>query len=153
MRKHKQEITDKDTLEEILRRAVVCRIGLSEDNVPYVVPVCFGYKDGCIYIHSAGQGRKIEIIRKNNKVCFEVDVDVEPVPGEKACKWTVKYISVIGFGRASLIDGHQEKIDALDIIMGHYSGRDSHDYEPHALDLTAVIKIEIQSMTGKRSKA
>jgi nitroimidazol reductase NimA-like FMN-containing flavoprotein (pyridoxamine 5'-phosphate oxidase superfamily) len=153
MRKHKQEITDKDTLEDILQRALVCRIALSEDNMPYIVPVCFGYKHGCIYIHSSRHGRKMEIIRTNNKVCFEVDVDVEPVPGEPACKWTIKYRSVIGFGTASIVEDPQQKIDALNVVMEHYSGRGSHHYEPHPLDLTAIIKIEIESMTGKRSKA
>ncbi len=72
----------------------------------------------------------MEIIRKNNKVCFEVDVDVEPVPGEPACKWTIRYKSVIGFGTASIIEDHQEKIDALDVIMKHYSGRDSTTTNP-----------------------
>lgn len=153
MRKYKQEITDQAVLEDILRRAVVCRIGLSDDNMPYVVPVCFGHRDGCIYFHSAREGRKIEIIKKNNQVCFEVDVDVEPVPGEPACNWTVKFKSIIGFGIASLVEDRDERIHALKVIMDHYSGTGSYEYEPRPLDLTAVIKIEIQSMTGKRSKA
>lgn len=152
MRRQKQEITEKEALEAILHRAIVCRIGLSEDNVPYVVPVCFGYKQGCIYIHSSRLGRKMEIIQKNNKVCFEVDVDVEPIAAEKACKWTVTYKSLIGFGTASILEDLQEKIDALNVIMEHYSGKDSHEYEGHLLDLTAIIKIEIETMTGKRSK-
>jgi len=152
MRRHEQEITDKEKLEGILKRALVCRIGLCEDNVPYVVPVCFGYRDGCIYIHSSKPGRKMEIIGRNNKVCFEVDVDVEAVPAKPACRWTVKYKSVIGFGRASIIHGQQAKIDAFNIIMEHYSGTPSHDFETRPLDLAAIVKIEIESMTGKTSK-
>jgi len=153
VRKYKQEITDKKALEDILRRALVCRLGLSDDNTPYIVPVCFGYRDGRIYIHSAREGRKIDIIKKNNQVCFEVDVDVEPVPGEPACKWTIRYKSVIGFGTASLVDNRDEKIHALNVIMDHYSGAGSYEFEPLPVDLTAIIRIEIHSMTGKRSKA
>jgi nitroimidazol reductase NimA-like FMN-containing flavoprotein (pyridoxamine 5'-phosphate oxidase superfamily) len=153
VRKYKQEIADRDTLEDILRRALVCRIGLADGNAPYIVPVCFGYRNGHIYFHSAREGRKIDIIRRNKHVCFEAEVDVEVVPGEPACKWTMKYKSVIGFGAASLVEDRDEKIHALNVIMDHYSAAGSYDYESHALDLAAIIKIEITSMTGKRSKA
>lgn len=136
-------------MEAILQKALVCRIGLCEGNVPYIVPVCFGYRDGCIYFHSSRQGRKMEIIRMNSQVCFEADVDVAVVPAELACKWTVTYKSVIGFGKASIIDDQREKTDAFNIIMEHYSGVASHSYEPRPLDLVAIVKIEIESMTGK----
>ncbi len=152
MRKHEQEITDKETIEAVLRKALVCRIGLSDGNMPYVVPVCFGYKGGCIYVHSSREGRKIEIVRRNNNVCFEVDVDVEPVRAEVACKWCMKYRSVIGFGKASIVDDQAVKMKALNIIMEHYSGISPHEYEPRPLELAAIIKIQIETMTCKRSK-
>ncbi|MGB6064261.1 MAG: pyridoxamine 5'-phosphate oxidase family protein [Desulfomonilaceae bacterium] len=152
MRKYKQEITDKETIEAILRKALVCRIGLSDGNLPYVVPVCFGYKDGCIYVHSSREGRKIEIIKRNSNVCFEVDVEAELVRAEIACKWSMKYKSVIGFGKASIVDGQSEKMTALNIIMEHYSGISSHEYEPRPFELAAIIKIQIERMTCKRSK-
>ena len=153
MRRNRQEITDKDTIEATLRKALVCRMGLSDDNMPYVVPVCFGYKDGCIYVHSSREGRKIEIIKRNNNVCFEVEVEVETVPREIPCKWSMKYKSVIGFGKASIVQDREEKVNALNIIMEHYSGISSHEYEPHPFELAAIIKIQIESMTCKRSKA
>ncbi len=152
MRKYKQEITDKETIEAILRNALVCRIGLSDGNMPYVVPVCFGYKDGWIYVHSSHEGRKIEIIKRNSNVCFEVDVEVELVRAEIACKWSMKYKSVIGFGKASIVDDQAEKMTALSLIMEHYSGISSHEYEPRPFELAAIIKIQIERMTCKRSK-
>ncbi len=153
MRRHEQEITDREIIEEILQRAPICRIALADNNVPYIVPVCFGYKDGSIYVHSSRYGRKMEIIERNNNVCFEVDVDVETVPAEIACKWSVKYKSVIGFGKASVVDDHEQKISALNIVMEHYSGKSAHQYDASPLQLAAIIKIQIESMTGKRSKA
>jgi hypothetical protein len=152
MRRHEQEITDRQAVEEILQKAVVCRIGLADDNTPYIVPVCFGYEDGSLYLHSSPHGHKIDIIQHNNNVCFEVDVDVEMIPAPEACKWSVKYRSVIGFGKASVIENEEEKIRALNIIMEHYSGRSAHEYSPHSLEKAAIIRIQIQSMTGKSSK-
>jgi len=153
MRRQELEITDRNVLESILLRAQVCRIGLSLNNVPYVVPVCFGYRDNCLYVHSARDGKKIEIIRKNNSVCFEAEIDVELVPNEQACNFAMRYQSVIGFGTARLLEDEKEKMDALDVLMDHYSVSTSHEYRQKVLSKVAIIKIEIETMTGKRSRA
>ena len=70
---------DKGAIESIIRRASVCRVGMSADGQPYVVPVCFGYDDGTLYFHSSTTGRKLDVLRKNNAVCVEFDVDREIV--------------------------------------------------------------------------
>ena len=152
MRRRQQEITDPHELESILHEARVCRIGLVDGTVPYLVPVCYGYGNQCLYVHSAREGKKLDIIRKNNNVCFEVDIDVDVVSADDACKWTVKYRSVIGYGKAYLVDDPTEKVTALNSIMEHYSGHDRHDYQEQLVNLAAIIRIEIESMTGKRSK-
>jgi nitroimidazol reductase NimA-like FMN-containing flavoprotein (pyridoxamine 5'-phosphate oxidase superfamily) len=150
MRREEREITDKDEMEAILDRAAVCVLGLSQNDVPYVVPLCFGYEDGCLYFHSAGEGRKLDIIEANNNVCFEVHVDRELVTAEDACQWTVRYRSVIGFGRAYLVEGRGYKERALHIIMRHYSDQ-LWRYPEGAIDRVAVVRVEIDSMTGKQS--
>ena len=152
MRRTEQQITEHEAVEAILRRAQVCRIGLAEDNTPYVVPVCFGYKDDCLFVHSSLQGKKIDMIRKNNRVCFEVDTDVQLVPADDPCKFTVTYHSVIGFGKAVLLDNRKEKVRALNAIMEHYSDRGDYIFPDAVVDATAIIRIRIESMTGKRSK-
>ncbi len=53
MSRKDKEIKDKDEIESTIKRANVCRIGLAENNIPYVVPLVFGYKDNCLYFHSA----------------------------------------------------------------------------------------------------
>jgi uncharacterized protein len=152
MRRKEQEITDRDVLETILDRAQVCRIGLAHNNVPYIVPVCFGYRDNCLYIHSSRHGKKLEIIRENNSVCFEAEIDVELIRGERACDFAMRYQSVIGFGTAHLIENEQEKMHALNILMDHYAEQPSYEYREEVLPKCAIIKIEVHGMTGKRSR-
>lgn len=152
MRKKDREIRDPEEILDILARASVCRIGLCDGDLPYVVPVCFGHRDGGIYIHSSSEGKKIDIIRQNNNVCFEVEVDVELVTAESACRYTMKFKSVIGFGKAHIVEDPDEKKKGLDIIMEHYSGSADHEYTEKGFDLATIIRIDIQRMTGKRSK-
>lgn len=151
MRKKEKEIRDEDTIQYVIKRATVCRIGLSENKVPYIVPMNFGYKDNCLYFHSAREGKKIDMIRRNNNVCFEFDVDNEIVKGEDPCGWSMNYYSIIGFGKAYLLEGFEEKRRALDTIMEHYSGKSSFEYPEEAVNNAAIIKVEIESMTGKKS--
>jgi nitroimidazol reductase NimA-like FMN-containing flavoprotein (pyridoxamine 5'-phosphate oxidase superfamily) len=151
MRKKEKEIKGKHAIESIIKRASICRIGLCGNDVPYVVPLNFGYRDNCLYFHSGKEGEKIDMMRKNNTVCFEVDVDTELMQAEDPCKWSMKYSSVIGFGRAFLLEDPEEKRQALNIIMEHYSGRSSREYPEKALGSVAIIKVEIESMTGKKS--
>lgn len=150
MRRKDKEIKDKDVIESIIKRATVCRIGLCENNVPYVVPLVFGYKDNCLYFHSVPEGKKIDLIKHNNNVCFELDTDLQLVKSETACSWDMKYYSVIGFGKAFLIDDPEEKRKALNIIMEHYSNN-SHEYPVNEINKVTIIKVKIDSMTGKKS--
>ena len=74
MRRTDREITDLIEIESILNDAIVCRIGLADGGEPYIVPVCFGYLDGTIYLHSAMAGKKIcDDLKKIPRCCFEVD--------------------------------------------------------------------------------
>ena len=150
MRRAEREIKDSDTIEEIVRKATVCRLGLSDNGMPYVVPLSFGYEDNCLYFHSAPEGRKIEIIKANPNVCFEVDVAEEYVAADVPCNWTVKYRSVIGFGKAHLLEGLEEKKRALNVILEHYSDR-AYEYPEGAMDKVVVIRVDVESLTGKQS--
>lgn len=150
MRRKDKQINDIAAIEDILGRATVCRLGLCEGSRPYVVPLCFGYEENALYFHCAGQGKKLDILRKNNNVCFEVDINHELVEADKACDWGMKYRSVIGFGKAVFIEDDKQKRKALDVIMQQYSDG-TFEYPADAIENIVVIKVEIESMTGKVS--
>ena len=151
MRRKDKEIKDKKEIELIINKANVCRIALSDNNMPYIVPVNFGYKDNSLYIHSATEGKKIEIIKKNNEICFEIDIAQEILQGKSACHTTMKYYSVIGYGKAYIIDDSEEKIKALNIIIEHYLPEIPHEYSEKFFKKIVIIKVEIDNMTGKKS--
>ena len=150
MRRNDREITDIALIEDIIRKSLVCRLGMSRNDQPYVVPLCFAYSNKTLYFHSAEEGLKLEILQQNPNVCVEFDLDHEVIQGDKPCKWSMKYRSVIGFGKASFVEDLEEKRRGLDAIMHHYSGR-SLEYMERAIESTCIIKVEIESMTGKKS--
>jgi nitroimidazol reductase NimA-like FMN-containing flavoprotein (pyridoxamine 5'-phosphate oxidase superfamily) len=150
MRRKDKEITDTEVIDDIICRSTCCRLALSETNQPYIVPVCFGYRNRTLYVHSAREGKKIDILRKNKNVCVEFDVDHELVKADRACTWGMKYRSVICYGTALFVDDDRKKREALDVIMAHYSSG-SFEYNDKKLADSIVIKIEIESMTGKQS--
>jgi nitroimidazol reductase NimA-like FMN-containing flavoprotein (pyridoxamine 5'-phosphate oxidase superfamily) len=152
MRRQELEIKDRKIIDEIIKKSRVCRLGLSYNDIPYVIPLCFGYDKRQLFFHSYNIGEKIDIIKKNNKVCFEFDIDCEPIPSENACDWQMKYKSVIGFGKASLVTNIGEKIEALNIIMQQYTNQSKFQYSDSSLNKIAIIRVDIESITGKISE-
>lgn len=150
MRRKEKEITDKAALESIIHHARVCRLAMIHNNRPYLVPLSFGFRDNCLYFHGALEGKKIHCIRDNPEVCFEFDQLMDVTESEKPCKWGMNYQSVIGFGRALLLEDKEEKRQALQIIMAQY-GDGQYHFPDKALQVTAVIKLPIDSMTGKQA--
>lgn len=150
MRRSEKEIKDKAVIEDIIRQATACRLGMSLDDRPYVVPVNFGYEEDTFYVHGAMKGKKIDIITKNPHVCIELDIPLGLVKADDACFWGMHYKSVIGFGKAVILENIEEKRMGLAIIMAHYSDK-SFAFDENFLAATAVIKVKIEGMTGKQS--
>ncbi len=150
MRRKDKEIFEESAIKSIIERANVCRLGMVDGNKPYVVPLCFGYCDNVLYFHGSSKGKRIDIIRKNPNVCFEFDIIAEPIESENACDWSMKYQSVIGFGKAGLVESLDEKRKAMGAIMAQYS-KQKFQFPEKMLNATSVIKVEIESMTGKQS--
>ena len=153
MRRIDKEIIDIEILESILKKADHCVIALSDNNSPYMVPMNFGFKDQTLYLHSSPEGRKIEILKFNNKVSFGVEIKTKLVKNEKACNWGMDYLSVIGDGYAYFIEGYNKKIEALNIIMSKYSdnGFNTFEYSETALNNVSLIKVEVTELRGKIS--
>ncbi|HUV76337.1 MAG TPA: pyridoxamine 5'-phosphate oxidase family protein [Dehalococcoidales bacterium] len=150
MQKKEREITDISEIEAIIKKSINCRIGLIDGDEPYVVPVCFGYERGALYFHGALEGRKVELIEKNDRVSFEMEADVETVFATSPCDWTMKYRSVIGVGKARIVESDGEKIHGLELIMKHYS-EGEFSFPKSRLDLSSVVRVDIERITGKQS--
>ncbi len=153
MRRSDKEITDKHQIAEILQKAEVIRVAMVDDGEPYIVAMNFAYSgpDNCIYLHSAAAGRKIDILEKNNRVAFQTEIDAETVLREVACDSTARYRSVCGTGRICFVRDVEEKRKLLDAIMLKYSGRSGFTYSERAIDGTLGMRLEIDSLTGKKS--
>jgi len=150
MRRSDKEITDKKAIEDIIARSKVCKVAMCENNMPYIAPLCFGFKNDALYFHSAPKGKKIEILKNNPNVCFEFDILTQVVKSATACKWGMKYQSVIGFGKAGFITEDDLKRQALDIMMNQYADG-PFEYEDALVKSIVIIKVDIHSMTGKQS--
>jgi nitroimidazol reductase NimA-like FMN-containing flavoprotein (pyridoxamine 5'-phosphate oxidase superfamily) len=123
---------------------------MSDNDSPYVIPINFGYEDNTVYFHSAKEGRKIDILKKNPEVCIEFDIDIELKQSEEACKWGISYKSVILFGTLSFVEDIEEKRKAFEIIMRQYS-KEAFTFPDEALERTHIMKADIKEMTGKKS--
>lgn len=150
MRRKDREITDPAEIESILQGALVCRMGLCDGLKPYVVPMNFGYRDGKVYLHSAKEGRKVDILRENLNVCLEFEKNVEITASNEACSFSMKYRSVIASGRAVFLEGEEEKAFGLNVIMRHYAGRD-FIFPPKALGMIVVMRVDLEECSGKHN--
>jgi uncharacterized protein len=153
MRRNDREIKEISEIEDIISRSDVCRIAFAENNTPYIVTMNFGYSGGdepCLYFHCAPRGRKLDMMRKNNLVCFEMDTDHKIYGGEKGCDWGMNFSSIVGFGKLSVIGKPEEKIKGLDIIMAHYSDSKNFTYDEKVMSGTTVLKLEILEISCKR---
>ncbi|MCE5265172.1 MAG: pyridoxamine 5'-phosphate oxidase family protein [Deltaproteobacteria bacterium] len=150
IRRADREIKDAGMIRAIMEEALVCRIGLCGGDVPYVVPMNYGLGENCLYFHCAVAGRKLDMIRKNSRVCFEMDILRGIKQGEESCGWGAFYESVIGCGRAVIVETPAEKRAALDRIMEHCGAKGPFSYPDETLAKTAVIRIDIEEASGKR---
>ncbi|HSO87877.1 MAG TPA: pyridoxamine 5'-phosphate oxidase family protein [Draconibacterium sp.] len=151
MRKANQEITDKSILEEILSNSKICRLGMIDNGLPYVLPFNFGFHENCIYIHSAPVGKKIDLMKENPLVCFEIEQQTDIVEDEIACKWSTLYRSVVGYGNVEIITDFEEKNRGLEIIMTQHGYKGKMEFEPKEVEFVVLLKLSISSMTGKQS--
>jgi len=150
MRRKEKEITDIKEIESVIQKTEICHVAMVDGNRPYVVPMCFGYEAGVLFLHSAKAGRKIDILQKNANVCVELETDGVLVKNEKACRFSMRYSSVVAFGRVRFIDDPDVKRHALDIIMRHYADG-PFSYSDEALERMMILRVDIENMTGKRS--
>ena len=151
MRRKDREIKDKSEIMAILQKADVCRLAMSYDNVPYIVTMNFGLKNGgmSLYFHSAIDGKKIDILKKNNLVCFQADIEHEFLLHNISCGCSMKYRSVLGIGRITFVTELIEKMEALQTIMTHYTQKSLHEFKEGLVERTTILRLDIEEISGK----
>lgn len=157
MRRKDKEIIDINEKIKIINQNKVCRLGLSENNNPYIVPLNYGYSFEnnvlLLYFHSAADGKKLDIIKKNNKACFEIDCDCALIDAEKACNYGYAYKSIIGFGEIIILETTEEKIKGLDKMMRHQTEKEiQYNFDEQELKKVTVYKMIVNEFTGKQKK-
>lgn len=151
MRRKEKEIADTAGIEAVLMKARICRLGLIDGDVAYIVPLNFGYRDRSLYFHTAREGKKIDLLRKRGRVSFEVEADVEIIESKAACGWGTRFRCVMGTGRAEILEDGADREAGLRVLMDHHSPGTEWDFQDASLDKVAVIRLTIEEMSGKKS--
>lgn len=155
MRRRDREITDRNEIIRLIDSAKVCRLGLSDDGMPYIVPMTYGYaeEDGRIvfYFHCAKKGRKMDVIAQNPRACVELDFDeeFEVFSGPRSCEYGCTYASVIGFGRIAVVEDPAVKCRALTLIMKQQTGED-FEFTSEQANWVQVLRLQTEEVTAKR---
>lgn len=153
MRRKEREITDCEKMIAILERCDCCRLGLIDNGSPYIVPLNFGWDAGngalILYFHCAGEGKKLDLIRKNSPAAFEADCLHELVTGENACAFSFRYASLMGRGTVRIAETSEEKRTGLTRLMAHYAPDTIPVFSEKQLRAVTVLVFEVSEWSCK----
>jgi nitroimidazol reductase NimA-like FMN-containing flavoprotein (pyridoxamine 5'-phosphate oxidase superfamily) len=154
MRRKDREITSTGEIEAILGECKVCRLAMAAGDEIYIVPLNYGYTleggELTLYFHSAREGRKLGLLRRNPRVCFEIDREGSLLAGENACSYSFSFASVIGTGTVEFLDG-EEKERALRIIVECQTGKKgSLAFGAEELAMVTAYRVKAAEFTGKK---
>ena len=154
--RREREVTDINKIKEILDKSKVLHLGLVDGDEAYVVPMNYGYtlEDGklTLWLHGAKRGRKLDLIRANPKVFFEMECGIQPFEGEIACKYGIEYSSIMGRGKAEIIEDIEIKKAALSYLMKTQTGKD-FEFEDKMAEVVSIIRIDVSEFTAKHRPA
>lgn len=154
MRRSDREITDFSAIIDVIKRCDVCRIALNDGDFPYIVPLNFGMsiedEKIVLYFHSANEGKKLDLIARDNRAAFEMDCAHELVTDEATGNCTMNYECVMGQGTVEILS-EAEKLPALRILMSHYRKAD-FPFNESVIPKTTLFKLTVASVTAKARK-
>lgn len=153
MRRKDREVTDIKKIESIINFCDCCRLGLEDEDGIYIVPLNFVYikEQNVFYFHSAKEGRKIDLIRKNGKAGFELDTSHKMKEGNVACSYSFLYQSVIGMGKVQIVEDEEERKEAFGLFMEHYTGKKDWIFDEKVFGAAVIIKLEVEKMSCKEN--
>ena len=145
-------VTDMDEIVKILDNSKVVHVGMIDGDEPYVVPMNYGYtlEDGklTLWLHCAKRGRKLDVLRANNKVFFEMECGIQPFEGDIACRYGISYSSIMGRGTAEIVEDVEVKKAALSHLMKAQTAMDI-EFEDKMTTIVSIIKIDTIEFTAK----
>lgn len=150
MRNWKREVTDPATIAEMLEHGQVLHLAMCDEGAPYVVPLTYGWRDGVAWAHCATEGRKLDVLARDPRVCFDITLEAEVVRTGRPCRWSTRYRSLIGFGTARVVTEGPELREGLSVLVAAFGG--DPDQLPEDLGRVAVIRIDVESLTAKASE-
>ncbi|MCQ2445419.1 MAG: pyridoxamine 5'-phosphate oxidase family protein [Clostridia bacterium] len=152
MTRRELEVKEPEKIVRILEECKVLHLGLVDDGLPYIVPMNYGFtmEEGrlTLYIHSAAKGYKLDVIRKNPVCAVEMECEVEPFEGVLPCQYGTSYYSLMGRGRATIVEDTEEKIRAMAILMKTQTGKD-FVFNERLVSIVSVIRIDVSEYTAK----
>ena len=152
MTRRERQVTDINEILKILDNSKVLHLGLVDGDEPYVVPMNYGYTYEndklTIWLHCARQGRKLDVMRANPKVFFEMEYGITPFEGEVACKYGITYSSLMGRGIATIIEDVETKKIALSSLMKVQTGK-NFEFEDKMAEVVGVVRIDVIEFTAK----
>lgn len=169
MRRKDKEVTSEEEILNIVLNARICHLALHDDKYPYIVPLCYGFdhqgEKKSLYFHVAKAGKKLDLIRKNPHVAFEIEKDVSIFRGKSVCDYSMVYESVCGVGTMRIVEDEHEKVYGLQCVTKHNSFYDANEKHISGVDTELynayfssehvqgieLLELVIESWTGKRS--
>lgn len=150
--RREKQIADINEIRGILDKSKVLHLGLADGDMPYVVPMNYGYtmenEKLTLWLHGATQGRKLDIMRVNPKVFFSIECDLQPFEGDVACKYGMGYRSLLGSGVAQIIEDVEIKKKALTYLMKTQTDKD-FEFNDKLVSVVGIIKIDVAEYTAK----
>ena len=155
MRRKDREIIDRQMILEIMKKCDVCSLAFYDDNYPYIIPINFGVSmeenEIVLYFHCAKEGRKLELLKKNNHVAFEMNCAHKLITGEVACDATMEFESVCGNGSITVVD-EADKKKGLSILMNQYIEETDHVFDERYVKAVNILKLTVNEISGKALK-
>jgi nitroimidazol reductase NimA-like FMN-containing flavoprotein (pyridoxamine 5'-phosphate oxidase superfamily) len=148
--RRKERSMSLNNAKEFLMRASVGRLGLSLNNHPYIVPLNYVYFNEKIYFHCSIEGQKLDYLKKNHRICFEVDEFQGVKKRNNPCSSGAKYRSVIVNGNAKLVLEMGIKMVILKKLMKKYTGVNTSSFNDKPFIRTQIVEITIDRITGKQ---
>ena len=147
------EVTDMNEIRRILDKSKIVHVAMVDEGKPYMVTMNYGYvlENGklSLYLHGAHKGRKIDVMKANPDVFVEIECDIQPFSGDVACQYGMAYASIMGEGKATIIEDVKAKMEAMSTIMKSQTGMD-FSFNERLVSIVTVIRIDVDEFTAKK---